>query len=83
MFIEGKTTAEGTINGVVKKIDEQGVAKTAGSFKIVEDGTVFRFTGLATKTLKAITLDIQAQDPSHNTMEEENVVEEKQEAIAV
>ena len=37
MFIEGKTTAEGTINGVVKKIDEQGVAKTAGSFKIVED----------------------------------------------
>ena len=33
MFIEGKTTSEGTINGVVKKLDDQDVAKTAGSFK--------------------------------------------------
>ena len=29
MFIEGKTTSEGTINGVVKKLDDTGVAKTA------------------------------------------------------
>ena len=78
MFIEGKTTSEGTINGVVKKFDEQGATKTAGSFKILEDGTVLRFTGIATKTSRAITLDIQAQDPSHNPIEEESVVEEQE-----
>jgi len=94
MFIEGKTTSEGTINGVVKKLDEQGGAKTAGSFKVLEDGTVMRFTGIATKTSKEITLDIQAQDPSHNSMEEqaempdanpgaEPEIEPKPEAIAV
>ena len=81
MFIEGKTTAEGTINGVIKKLDEQGVAKTAGSFKIVEDGTVFRFTGLATKTLKAITKEVQSQTPVIE--EEQTEVEEQAEAIAV
>ena len=48
MFIEGKTTSEGTINGVVKKLDDTGGAKTAGSFKVLEDGTVCRFTGMAT-----------------------------------
>ena len=80
MFIEGKTTEEGTINGVVKKLDEQGAAKTAGSFKIVEDGTVFRFTGLATKTLSAITKEVQSQTPDAHPGAEP---EEKQEAIAV
>ena len=82
MFIEGKTTEEGTINGVVKKLDEQGAAKTAGSFKIVEDGTVFRFTGLATKTLKAITKEVQSQTP----IIDEGVqpeVEQQPESIAV
>jgi len=61
MFVEGKTTAEGTINGVVKKLDEQGAAKTAGSFKILEDGTVLRFTGIATKTTNSITKEIKDQ----------------------
>ena len=79
MFIEGKTTHEGTITGVVKKLDEQGVSKTAGSFKILEDGTVMRFTGIATKTSKAITAEIQAQTP----VAEETVIEEQSEAIAV
>jgi hypothetical protein len=82
MFIEGKTTEEGTINGVVKKLDEQGAAKTAGSFKIVEDGTVFRFTGLATKTLKAITKEVQSQ----TSIIDEGVqpeVEQQPESIAV
>ena len=78
MFVEGKTTAEGTINGVVKKLDEQGAAKTPGSFKILEDGTVLRFTGIATKTSTAITKEIQASQPAPETNNEET-----QEAIAV
>jgi len=80
MFIEGKTTSEGTINGVVKKVDDQGVAKTAGSFKIVEDGTVMRFTGIATKTSQGITKEILSQNP---VVEEQPVVDEQPEAIAI
>ena len=82
MFIEGKTTSEGTINGVVKKLDEQGVAKTAGSFKVLEDGTVMRFTGIATKTSKAITAEVQAQQPDANPGAEPEV-ENQPEAIAI
>jgi|TARA_B100000424_G_scaffold235996_1_gene200687 hypothetical protein len=80
MFIEGKTTSEGTINGVVKKIDDAGVSKTAGSFKVLEDGTVLRFTGIATATSRAITKAIQSQTPDAHPGAEP---EEKQEAIAV
>ena len=80
MFIEGKTTSEGTINGVVKKLDDTGVAKTAGSFKVLEDGTVLRFTGIATATSRSITKDIQAQRPDAHPGAKP---EEKQEAIAV
>ena len=80
MFIEGKTTSEGTINGVVKKIDDAGVSKTAGSFKVLEDGTVLSFTGIATATSRAITKAIQSQTPDVHPGAEP---EEKQEAIAV
>ncbi len=80
MYIEGKTTSEGTINGVVKKIDDAGVSKTAGSFKVLEDGTVMRFTGIATATSRAITKEIQSQTPDAHPGAEP---EEKQEAIAV
>jgi hypothetical protein len=82
MFVEGKTTAEGTINGVVKKLDEQGAAKTAGSFKILEDGTVLRFTGIATKTTNSITKEIKDQTTVSNP-ETETEVETQAEAIAV
>ena len=80
MFIEGKTTDEGTINGVVKKLDDAGNSKTAGSFKIVEDGTVMRFTGIATKTSKAITAEVRAQMPDANPGAQQEV---EQEAIAI
>ncbi len=64
-FITGKTTAEGTVNGVVKKMhtgeDASVTWKTAGSFKVLVDGTVTRFTGIPTKTTNQITADVQAQ----------------------
>jgi len=81
-FVVGKTTAEGTINGVVKKMNEAGEEKTAGSFKVLEDGTVTRFTGIATKVTKDITASIQSQMPDANPRQQEE--EPKQEeAIAI
>ena len=76
-YVVGKTTSEGTINGVVKKINEVGEEKTAGSFKILADGTVTRFTGLATK----VTRDITKSLPSEATAEVNT--ENQPEAIAV
>ncbi len=67
-YVEGRTTSEGTINGVVQKLHSEGYLKTAGSFKILEDGTVRRFTGIATKTSGAITKEVQmnAQTGRHS-----------------
>ena len=65
MFVQGKTTEEGTINGVIKKLHTQEdgsiVSKTAGSFKVLADGTVTRFTGIPTKTTNEITASVQAE----------------------
>ena len=53
----GKDTAQGMINGVVRKlagIDASGLQiwVVAGSIKIGADGTVIRFTGMPKKTQK-------------------------------
>ena len=49
---------------------------------MLEDGTVMRFTGIATKTSKAITAEIQASMPDANP-EAEPEVENQPEAIAI
>ena len=81
-YVEGRTTSEGTINGVVQKLHSEGYLKTAGSFKILEDGTVLRFTGIATKTSKAITKEMlmNAQTQEDTTAE---LSTDTQESIAV
>lgn len=74
MYVEGKTTPEGTINGVVKKFNDAGESKTAGSFKILEDGTVMRFTGLPTKTLRAITEEVKTNNATKQDAEQSEAV---------
>ena len=51
---EGKTTSEGIINGVVRKLagtDTNGIEiwVVAGSFKIAANGEILRFTGISKK----------------------------------
>lgn len=82
-FVVGKTTAEGTINGVVKKMNEAGEEKTAGSFKILEDGTVTRFTGIATKVTKDITSSIQSETSSTSVDQSVEQESNQEEAIAI
>lgn len=55
----GKSTAEGILNGVVRKDagkDESGntIWIVAGSFKILSDGTIVRWTGLSKKIWSVI-----------------------------
>jgi hypothetical protein len=54
MWNEGKTTSEGIINGVVRKLagtDASGkeIWVVAGSFKIAANGEILRFTGISKK----------------------------------
>ena len=55
----GKFALDGTLNGVVRKLvslekavfaDHDKIWVVAGSFKIAQDGTILRFTGLPKKT---------------------------------
>ena len=47
MYIMGRENADGKATGVVHKIAEDGSHKLCGSFKIMSDGMITRFTGLS------------------------------------
>lgn len=48
MFIMGRENSDGKATGVVHKFAPDGVThKLAGSFKILADGNITRFTGLS------------------------------------
>ena len=52
MYIMGRENADGKATGVVHKIAEDGSHKLCGSFKIMSDGIITRFTGLSKDYLK-------------------------------
>ena len=47
MYIMGRENADGKATGVVHKFQPDGSHKLAGSFKIMSDGIITRFTGLS------------------------------------
>lgn len=47
MFIPGRENADGKATGVVHKYQEDGSHRLAGSYKILADGNITRFTGLS------------------------------------
>ena len=47
MYIMGRENADGKATGVVHKIAEDSSHKLCGSFKIMSDGIITRFTGLS------------------------------------
>ena len=47
MYIMGRENADGKATGVVHKIAEDGSHKLCGSFKIMSDGLITRFTGMS------------------------------------
>lgn len=46
---KGRTTTDGTINGVIRKLEGTDTWKLAGSLKILPDGKITHFTGLSKK----------------------------------
>lgn len=47
MYIMGRENSDGKATGVVHKFQADGSHKLAGSFKILADGNITRFTGLS------------------------------------
>lgn len=47
MFIAGRENSDGKATGVVHKFQPDGSHKLAGSYKILADGNITRFTGLS------------------------------------
>jgi hypothetical protein len=47
MFIPGRENADGKATGVVHKFQMDGSHKLCGSYKILADGNITRFTGLS------------------------------------
>ena len=47
MYIMGRENADGKATGVVHKFQEDSTHKLCGSFKILSDGTITRFTGMS------------------------------------
>ena len=47
MYIMGRENADGKATGVVHKIADDGSHKLCGSFKIMSDGIITRFTGMS------------------------------------
>ena len=47
MIISGRENADGKASGVVHKVQADGSHKLCGSYKILADGNITRFTGLS------------------------------------
>ena len=47
MYIMGRENSDGKATGVVHKFRENGSHKLCGSFKVMSDGIITRFTGLS------------------------------------
>ena len=69
----GKTTQDGIVNGVVRKLAGIDVSGTqiwvvAGSLKIHPDGTILRFTGLPKKFQPKVAVAQPVEVQSHSTV---------------
>ena len=64
MYIMGRENADGKATGVVHKIAEDGSHKLCGSFKILSDGMITRFTGLSKQDQ---TNMMRSADAEYNT----------------
>lgn len=64
----GKTTREGILNGVVRKLagidttDGSQIWVVAGSLKIMPDGTISRFTGLPISVQRECVVQLVTED---------------------
>ena len=52
MYIMGRENPDGKATGVVHKFQPDGSHKLAGSFKIMSDGIITRFTGMSSADLR-------------------------------
>ena len=82
MYIMGRENADGKATGVVHKFAEDNSHRLAGSFKILSDGQITRFTGMSSADWRNFMGSAEAEYKakySENAPTEENA----QEKVAV
>ena len=62
--ITGRARVDGSITGVIHKFDAEDNTKLAGSFKILSDGYISRWTGVPTKVNAKISAKALAELPT-------------------
>ena len=82
MFIMGRENADGKATGVVHKIAEDGSHKLCGSFKILSDGLITRFTGLSKQNQSDMMRTAEAEyNKKYSTPETETTATESKVAV--
>ena len=78
--ITGRARVDGSITGVVHKFDTEGNTKLAGSFKILSDGYISRWTGVPTKIGVKVSVKALAELATpivEDVVEEQTVTDEE------
>jgi|TARA_B100000073_G_scaffold176525_1_gene146170 hypothetical protein len=85
MFIMGRENPDGKATGVVHKFAPDGVThKLAGSFKILADGNITRFTGLSKANWNSYMSSAEAEyKDNHSDAPVEEVETTSQEKVAI
>jgi len=82
MYIMGRENADGKATGVVHKIAEDGSHKLCGSFKIMSDGIITRFTGLSKADWNNAMRSAEAEyNKKYSTPETETTATESKVAV--
>ena len=82
MYIMGRENVDGKATGVVHKFQPDGTHKLAGSFKIMADGIITRFTGMSKSDWNNMMRDAETEYKAKYS-ESESAQEPATEKVAV
>ena len=77
MYIMGRENADGKATGVVHKFADDGSHRLAGSFKILSDGQITRFTGMSSADWNNFMRTAEAEYKARYSETETTATEQK------
>ena len=77
MYIMGRENADGKATGVVHKFADDGSHRLAGSFKILSDGQITRFTGMSSADWRNFMRTAEAEYKTKYSETETTATEQK------
>jgi len=82
MYIMGRENSDGKATGVVHKFADDGSHRLAGSFKILSDGQITRFTGMSSADWRNFMRTAEAEyNKKYSTPDTETTATESKVAV--